>query len=526
MSLIETPEGLLEAMQSLRTDVLARADDLFAVWQPAITRPGFDASARNLACYLGLRRHDLRGLQINLMRWGLSSLGRSESRVRATLDAVIATLGAICRLAPEATGQYPDEQAVFKGGQVITEETDLLFGAARSPRRTRILVTVPAQAADDLAWMQELVKVGTDGVRINCAHDSPEVWERMLRNLRTAERELGLPEPLRVLMDLGGPKVRTVRPKENEKDIYRVGDRLLLVPAAEVENVAGRKHAHKHKHKHKKHPGKDVLPVVGCTLVEALERLGVGEGVFIDDGQIGARVVERIDDGVVIQIVQAPSKGRKIRSDKGLNFPDTEFEVASLTDKDRSDLRFVAQHADMIGYSFVQTEADIDNLLEELARCMAAERRPPALVLKIETKRAVRNLPELIVHAAGKLPTAVMIARGDLAIELGFQRIAEMQEEILWLCEAASVPVIWATQVLEGLAKEGLPTRAEVTDAAMASRAECVMLNKGPHIMEAIQMLDDVLNRMEGHQHKKTPQLRVLRSWQSAFVPEPPPPTT
>jgi len=172
---------------------------------------------------------------------------------------------------------------------------------------------------------------------------------------------------------------------------------------------------------------------------------------------------------------------------QGLNFPDTDFEVASLTEKDRSDLRFVAQHADMIGCSFVQTEADIAALLAELAECVPRDRKPPALVLKIETKRAVRNLPELIVHAAGKLPTAVMIARGDLAIELGFQRIAEM------------------------------PTRAEVTDAAMANRAECVMLNKGPYIVDAIQMLDGVLTRMEGHQHKKTAQLRVLHSWEAAF---------
>ena len=194
--------------------------------------------------------------------------------------------------------------------------------------------------------------------------------------------------------------------------------------------------------------------------------------------------------------------------------------MASLTEKDRSDLHFVVQHADMVGYSFVQTEADIAALLTELAKDAQPDKKPLAVVLKIETKRAVRNLPELIVHAAGKLPIVVMIARGDLAVELGFQRMAEMQEEILWLCEAARVPVIWATQVLEELAKEGLPTRAEVTDAAMANRAECVMLNKGPYVLDAIRMLDGLLIRMEGHQHKKTPQLRSLRSWQALFSPE------
>ena len=115
--------------------------------------------------------------------------------------------------------------------------------------------------------------------------------------------------------------------------------------------------------------------------------------------------------------------------------------------------------------------------------------------------------------AAGRQPFGVMIARGDLAVELGFERLAEMQEEIVWLCEAANVPVIWATQVLETLVKTGVPSRGEMTDAAMAGRAECVMLNKGPHLAEAIGVLGRVLARMDEHQHKKTPTLRALRSW-------------
>jgi pyruvate kinase len=108
-------------------------------------------------------------------------------------------------------------------------------------------------------------------------------------------------------------------------------------------------------------------------------------------------------------------------------------------------------------------------------------------------------------------PTAVMIARGDLAVELGYEPMAEMQEEILWLCEAAHVPVIWATQVLERLTKDGVPTRAEVSDVSMADRTECVMLNKGPFIVQAVNLLDDVLLQMKSHQDKKTPRLRALR---------------
>jgi len=96
-------------------------------------------------------------------------------------------------------------------------------------------------------------------------------------------------------------------------------------------------------------------------------------------------------------------------------------------------------------------------------------------------------------------------------VECGFERLAEVQEEILWICEAAHVPVIWATQVLETLAKEGIPSRAEITDAAMGDRAECVMLNKGPHVVSAVRVLDDILGRMQSHQFKKRPMLRELR---------------
>jgi pyruvate kinase len=166
----------------------------------------------------------------------------------------------------------------------------------------------------------------------------------------------------------------------------------------------------------------------------------------------------------------------------------------------------------MIGYSFVQNAADIALLQDELA-----QRRPDwrriGLVAKIETPRAIHNLPELMVQAASHQPFAVMIARGDLAVEIGFERLAEMQEEMLWLCEAAHVPVIWATQVLESMIRKGLPSRGEMTDAAMAGRAECVMLNKGPYMAEAVAALDRLLARMAEHQLKKTPRLRALRSW-------------
>jgi pyruvate kinase len=218
-------------------------------------------------------------------------------------------------------------------------------------------------------------------------------------------------------------------------------------------------------------------------------------------------------EGVLVKIIHADLKGNKLRVDKGLNFPDTELQLSPLTDKDLQDLKFVAHHADIVGYSFVQRPEDIELLQRELHLLLPKHAPIPAIIAKIETPLAVRYLPELIVQAAGKHPFGIMIARGDLAVEVGYQRLAEIQEEILWLCEAAHIPVIWATQVLETLVKKGIPSRAEITDAAMGERAECVMLNKGPFVLDAVTILDDVLSRMQAHQLKKSPQLRALHSW-------------
>jgi pyruvate kinase len=155
-------------------------------------------------------------------------------------------------------------------------------------------------------------------------------------------------------------------------------------------------------------------------------------------------------------------------------------------------LKFVVQHADVVGYSFVRTESDVRQLLEHPEELGGQHL---GLILKIETRKGFDNLPNLILAAMRTRSVGIMIARGDLAVECGNQRLAEIQEEILWICEAAHVPVIWATQVLETLAKKGMPSRSEVTDAAMGERAECVMLNKGPYAVTAVSVLADILTR-------------------------------
>jgi pyruvate kinase len=357
------------------------------------------------------------------------------------------------------------------------------------------MITCPSEAADDPGFMRMLAERSVEAIRINCAHDDADAWRRMIDHARAAEAATG--HRLRIFMDLAGPKIRTGKCRKHHGGKRVVAGTLLaIVPAG------GLKHADL---------PKDAF-AVECTLPEAVAAAQVGEPVFYDDGRLAAKVERAEAWGLLARVERCPDGGIRLKPEKGLNFPETDLHVAALTAADRAHLGFVAHHADGINFSFVQSAEDVALLQEALA----AERpdwQALSLVLKIETPRGVANLPEIIVQAAGRQPTAIMIARGDLAVEIGFARLAEMQEEILWIAEAAQLPAIWATQVLENLVKTGVPSRGEMTDAAMAGRAECVMLNKGPHLLDAIEVLDTLLARMDAHRHKKTPQLRALKSW-------------
>ena len=247
---------------------------------------------------------------------------------------------------------------------------------------------------------------------------------------------------------------------------------------------------------------------VGCTTPEALDRLRPGQLVWIDDGKLGG-IVDRIDEaGAQLTITHSRPHGARLLAGKGLNFPGADLGLPPLSRQDLADLDFIVTHADLVGFSFVESHADMQALFQALAERGATQL---GVIAKIETRRAFEHLPEILLGSLGSQRLGVMIARGDLAVEIGGERLAEIQEEILWLCEAAHVPVIWATQVLESLARKGIVSRPELTDAAMSGRADCVMLNKGPYILQAVRTLDNILRRMQEHQRKKSARLRGLR---------------
>ena len=247
---------------------------------------------------------------------------------------------------------------------------------------------------------------------------------------------------------------------------------------------------------------------ISCTLPEIFNDVKSGELIILDDGKIEGVIRTVEQDKIEIEITYSKEEGTKLRADKGINLPESKLSIKGLTEKDRSDLNFIAKNADVVNCSFVNSAEDVNDILDELKKLDAEE---IGIILKIETRKAFENLPAILFTAMQHYPVGIMIARGDLAIECGWKDLAIIQEEIMWLCESAHLPIIWATQVLETMAKKGRPSRAEITDAAFAGRAESVMLNKGPFIFEAIKILDVIISSMQDYQEKKAPMMPKLK---------------
>jgi pyruvate kinase len=484
-----TLADLREAIRALRSDALAQEARL----APELARvhPTYRAAARNLTHYLALRQHDVRDLQGHLAARGLSSLGRSERCVLATLEAVSHAL--TCLQAHGVSEAPPSEAPTTFGeaDELLQARAAALLGPVPRGRSARIMPTLAPDI--DAGTLEGLLARGADAVRINCAKGSSADWARLIERVRSTQQRGG--HACRILCDLAGPNPRTAAlgPVPDDGVLGRLGlGGTLFLTRALASNALG----------------KPNQVSVGCTLPEVLEDLRPGERVYYDDGKARGVVKTMGPAGVSVELDFTRKSRVKIRAEKGLNFPDTKLGLPPLSAKDHEDLEFVARHADMVGLSFVRSTEHVELVQAELARLGAPEL---GIVLKIETTRAFELLPRLLLTAMRSPRVGVMVARGDMALELGFERLAEAQEEVLWLCEAAFVPVIWATQVLDVLNRTGQPSRAEVTDAAMSGRAECVMLNQGKHQLEALEFLRSVLERMAQHQQKKRSMLRRLR---------------
>jgi len=573
------------------------ADELMKI------HPAHKMSADNLITYLALRHLDLEEIQDYLGVLGISRLAKAEGHVRSSIESVVHNLKKL--IDPSYTITQIPEQKFKEGFQVQKLNSTALLGPEIAGRITRIMVTLPSEAAFDYQLVYNLLQANINCFRINCAHDDPSHWKMMIDHIHKAKDETG--KECRICMDLSGPKFRTgpmrpgpkvlkIRPEKNDygvvvnpirfwiapPDMKPEDETILHVPVErswfekiykgaviQLQDARGKKRKFKiidetyrgkwaitndttyvrtgtrlhlmndKKQKIASTEVGELLPMeekillrtgdkliihkkmiagspaeiqedgsvskdahISCSLKEIFTDTRVGEPLLLDDGKIEGQIEEIQNDKLVVRIIYADERGSRLRADKGINLPESNLNLKGLTEKDKSDLAFIARHADVVNVSFVNHPSDIEDIKNAL---IEVDGLHLGIILKIETKQGFRNLPAIMLRAMQFHPIGVMIARGDLAVEVGWKKLAEVQEEILRLCTAAYIPDIWATQVLETLAKKGRPSRAEITDAAMAQRAECVMLNKGPHILEAIQMLDDIIRLMQKSQKRKKP---------------------
>ncbi|MGP6147048.1 pyruvate kinase [Jeotgalibaca sp. A122] len=486
-------ENIYTEVTELREAVFKEGQKLYEEWLPLIEREDYRESALNLAYYVALRRRDIRSLQVKLSKWGLSSLGRLEAKVLPQLDALLVVLSKLLDKDLKLLHEIDSSEMAKLRVDYLEKHTDEVFGPKPKKRYTRIMVTMPTEASKDEAFIVKLLEEGMEIARINCGHDDVKTWQKMVKNIKAAEKKTE--KKCRIYFDIAGPKIRIDSIFTTQPDArLKTGDQFFITAEESVRAFY------------------EQSIVVGCQNKDILEQLVEGDTIALDDGVVEGRVVSVKPEGAIVQVDRASkAKGVRLKAQKGINFPDTTTKIPLITDKDRQDLEGIQEYADILGFSFVKDVTDVDALQQELENSLGKERaREIPIIVKIETLQSIDHLVDIIIHSAGKNKFGVMIARGDLAVEAGFLRLSELQEEILWVCEAAHVPVIWATQVLETLVKEGIPTRAEITDATMGGRSECVMLNKGDYIEEGLQMLDDLLIRSQEHQYKKSARLRAL----------------
>lgn len=595
----------LEPMIAQVDAIIEKAQEEEAAYQADIQRvhAHYRQSARNLIHYRAMRQLDIRDLQKQLGNMGFSRLAKSEGHVMASLFITRNLLKSLLNKKPLTLPR--NQLSPRKGRKLLNTNAKALLGKRSRNRRTRIMVTLPSEAAHNYELVHQLVASGMNCARINCAHDTAEEWASMIEHLERAKQ--ALKRSCHLCMDLAGPKIRTgpveagpkamkIKTRKNElgetlepvrvwlsphlpeypntihlpisegdlnqleagmklsfrdlrdrkrrlivqektpkgcwalvkKTTYVSAGTPLYIKADQAPILIGeltsmalplilRVGDQLHVHADPR-PGQNaqfqengtlIAPAhISCTSQEVFAYVKAGERVLFDDGKIETVIREHSDTGMLVEVTHARETGSKLRPDKGINFPDSDLAIHGLTAKDKEDLRFVAAHANVVNMSFVNRPEDVHELIDELAKLEAVDRL--GIILKIETRKGFQRLTSILLAAMRTTPVGVMIARGDLAIECGWEQIGRIQEEILWLCQAAHIPDIWATQVLENLAKTGLPSRAEITDATMSQRAECVMLNKGPYILRAIRLLDTILENMGQYQEKKAPMLPAM----------------
>ncbi len=340
--------------------------------------------------------------------------------------------------------------------------------ATKGFSKTKIVCTI-GPASQSVDTLVQLIEAGMDVARLNFSHGTREQHRQTIDNLKEASRKTG--ENITILQDLSGPKIRTGRLKEKSVEI-RTGSRYSFTK-------------------------RDILgdaEIVSTTYQQLPRDIRIGDTILVDDGKMKFSVLSKTDTDVLCSVVN----GGILTDKKGMNLPGVKVSVPSFTDKDVEDLRFgLANDIDYVALSFVRSVKDIQSLREFLVNEAPKGKRIP-IVAKIERGEAVEDITSIIAEA-----DVVMVARGDLGVELPPEDVPMIQKMVVRRCNDAGVPVIVATQMLESMIESPRPTRAEANDVANAvlDGADAVMLSAetsvGKFPVDAVLTMDRIIRKAE-----------------------------
>lgn len=332
-------------------------------------------------------------------------------------------------------------------------------------RKTKIVCTL-GPATNSERMIESLIKAGMDVARLNFSHGNHENHEKFIQTIRKVSCQLNKPIP--ILQDLQGPKLRVGRIK-NGSILLNAGEKLTIT----TDDILGDEH------------------IISTTYQHLPQDVRPGDKILLDDGLIHLKVMVVNQDKVICQILE----GGQLSDHKGINLPNVAISQPSFTEKDREDLRFGLQHGiDLVALSFVQSPEDILKIKEILWQ----QKKDVLVIAKLEKPEAIKELEELINVSDG-----VMIARGDLGVELPLQKVPLLQKKIIDKARQKGKPVITATQMLESMRHSSRPTRAEVSDVANAifDGTDAVMLSgetaTGDFPIETVEMMAKIIVEAE-----------------------------
>lgn len=351
------------------------------------------------------------------------------------------------------------------------------------PRRTKIIATV-GPAVQSIEMLEKLVREGTDIFRLNFSHGNHPDFSRLISDIREVEKRVH--RPVGILADIQGPKLRIGKVQNGEIEIVTGTDVWIT-----SDNIVGGVH-----------DGKLILPTIYKDFVKDVSP---GNTVLLDDGLLALKAIERTPQGLRCTVIN----GGMLKQNKGINVPEAPFSARAITEKDYDDILFcVDRGIDFIALSFVRSAQEIRHL-----KGFIESRGKRILVLaKVEKRDALVHLEEIIDASDG-----ILVARGDLAVEVGNERVPVLQKKIVRKCNLRGKSVIIATQMLMSMVDNPRPTRAEASDVANAivDGTDAVMLSNetavGKYPVESVKMMTRIVEEMEA---EPTPQLILYNEWQ------------